>query len=414
MITVRAVSLDLYQRMVDLRRDLHQHPELSWQENRTAAKVCEFLDSLGVAYQSGVAGTGIVAELPGRRPGPVLALRADLDALPIHEETGLSFSSRVEGVMHACGHDGHTSMLLGAAALLAQESLPVPVRLIFQPAEEGGDGALAMVKAGALQDVAMIFGGHLDRHYDVGTIAVTEGPVNASSDRFTVQITGRGGHAARPHETVDAVVVGALLVIAIQTIVSREVNPAHPSVVTVGRFDAGTAANVIAGRATLEGTIRAQDLDVRQSLQRAVRRIAESVGQLHGAAMAVTIEEGTAPVINPEGPTALARQAAIEAVGQANVVRMAVANMGGEDFASYLNHVPGCYVRFGSRTPGTEGFPAHSSRFDFDEQALSVGATYYSAVAQVVGQHLADQHLADQHLADQQPLERTEPLTQDS
>ena len=387
-----AIAIDeaLFREIVEARRDLHRHPELSWNEHRTAARVCEFLDRLGISYVSGRASTGIVAELPGTADVPCVALRADMDALPVHEETGLSFASSTDGVMHACGHDGHTSMLLGAASLLAAElPLPAPVRLIFQPGEETGDGAKAMIEAGALDNVAMIFGGHVDRHYPVGSIVVSEGPVNASSDRFAIHIAGRGGHAARPHETVDAVVVGSLFVMAIQTIVSREVNPAHPSVVTVGRFDAGTASNVIAGEAHLLGTIRAQDPAVRASLQAAIERIARSIGQLHGAEIKVEMAFGTPPVINRDETTELARQAAISVVGRNNVLKMSTANMGAEDFAYYVQQVPGCYVRFGATRPGQEAYPAHSSKFDFDEEALAVGAAYYSAVAKIAGAAIA-------------------------
>ena len=379
----------LFDAIVAVRRDLHRHPELSWEEHRTAEAVCAFLEERGIAFRRGVAGTGVVAEIPGNAAGPVVALRADLDALPIQEETGLPFASEVDGRMHACGHDGHTSMLLGAAALLAEDGdLPTGVRLIFQPAEETGRGAAAMVEAGALEDVGMIFGGHLDRHFPVGTIAVTEGAVNASSDRFCITVSGSGAHAARPHEAVDAVVVGSLLVMSIQTIVSREVNPAHPSVVTVGRFQAGSAHNVIAGSAMLEGTIRAQHPAVRAHLQNSIERIAASVGQLHGAEVSCEISEGTPPLINSDEMTGIARDAATEAVGDGNVVRMEHANMGGEDFSEFLLHVPGCYVRFGSVLEGHEGFPAHSSRFDFDEQALAVGAAYFHQVARHAGRRL--------------------------
>jgi len=388
--TSTRIDPELFERLVSFRRDLHRHPELSWQEHRTADRICEFLDELGVSYQRGVAGTGIIAEIPGVNPGPYVGLRADMDALPVFEETNLPFQSENQGVMHACGHDGHTSMLLGAADLLVREPPPTPVRLIFQPAEETGEGAKAMIDAGALENVGMIFGGHVDRHFPVGSIAVTEGAVNASSDRFCIKIQGKGGHAARPHETIDAVVVGSLMVMALQTIVSREVNPAHPSVVTVGRFNAGTAANVIASGAELEGSIRAQDQHVREDLHRAIQRIANSIGQLHGAVVSAEIHLGTPAVINTDSCVDLAREAAAQTVGRDHIVEMEIANMGGEDFGYYLREVPGCYVRFGYAREGVEEFPAHSSKFNFDEETLAVGAAYYRSVAHVAGQVLLD------------------------
>ena len=388
MSTLDRVELDqaVVDKMVLLRRDLHQHPELSWQETRTAAKVDEALDELGIPHRRAAGNAGVIAEIPGEASGPLVALRADMDALPIQEQTGLPFASRNEGVMHACGHDGHTSMLIGAATLLSRErALPTPVRLIFQAAEETGQGAKSMIRAGVLDDVAVVFGGHLDRHFPTGTIAATVGPVNASSDRFCIQITGKGGHAGRPHETIDAVVVGSLFVLALQTIVSREVNPAHPSVLSVGRFDAGAAANVIADTARLEGSIRAQDQQVRSYLHDAIRRIAESLGQLHGAEIQAEIIPGTPVVRNPPEWLSIARQAAGDVVGADKVLELQVANMGGEDFGFYLEHVPGCYVRIGSHAEGTEAFPAHSSRFDFDERALATGASYFHRLALLAG-----------------------------
>jgi hippurate hydrolase len=380
----------LFAQLVEMRRDLHRHPELSWKETRTASRICEFLDERGIAYRKDVAGTGVLAEIPAANDSPAIALRADIDALPIHEETGLPFASQVDGVMHACGHDGHVSMLLGAAALLAREpQLPAPVRLIFQPAEEMGRGAPAMIEAGVLDGVGMIFGGHLDRHFPTGTVIVTDGPVNAASDRFSIEVQGSGGHAARPHETVDAVVVGSLLVMAIQTIVSREVNPAHPSVISVGRFDAGTAGNVIAGHARLQGTIRTQDPEVREYLHRSLRRIAESVGQLHGAEVKIDLVEGVPVLTNTKEMASLAREAAVQAVGEENVRTLDTANMGGEDFSWYLEEIPGCYVRFGARGEEMEGYPSHSSRFDFDADALAVGAAYYHAIAKEAGRIVA-------------------------
>ena len=382
----------LHHRLIQIRRVLHEYPELSGQEANTAAVICKFLDGLAIKYRNGVAGHGVVAEIPGSAGVPCVVLRADTDALPIQEETGLEFTSVHQGVMHACGHDGHTSMLLGAAALLSEEPfLPAPVRLIFQPSEEKGTGALAMIQAGALDGAGMIFGGHLDRHYHPGAIVVAEGAVNASSDNFTIEIFGQGAHGARPHESIDAVVVGSLMIMALQTIVSREVDPARPSVVSVGQFHAGTAPNVIAGQARLEGTVRAQDPAVRQQLLTAIRRIAESIAQLHGAKIHVIVKEGTPPLVNTPEMASLARSAAIAAVGEANVLPLKTANMGAEDFSYYMEKLPGAYVRFGGQVLGKEGFPAHSSKFDFDEEALAVGAAYYRAIAKIAGQRLHDQ-----------------------
>lgn len=384
-----AVSPALFERLVRFRRTLHENPELSGEEAQTAKAVCAFLDELRIPYRDQVAGAGVVADLPGPAGVPCVVLRADMDALPIHEETGLEFASKRAGVMHACGHDGHMAMILGAAALLAAEDRPAPVRLIFQPSEEKGTGARSMIEAGALEGAGMIFGGHLDRHYPFGTVVVSDGAVNASSDRFRIDIIGQGAHGARPHESIDAVVVGSLMVMALQTIVSREIDPAHPSVVSVGLFRAGTASNVIAGQAVLEGTVRAQDRAVREKLTASIKRIAESIAQLHGAKIVVEISHGTPPLLNTADMAALARDAARRAVGDANVLPLKTANMGAEDFSYYLERIPGAYVRFGAQVPGREGFPAHSSRFDFDEQALAVGAVYFSMVAKVAGRRLS-------------------------
>ena len=239
-----------------------------------------------------------------------------------------------------------------------------------------------MIEAGALDNVAAIFGGHVDRHFPTGMIVVSDGIANASTDAFRIRIRGREAHAARPHEAIDAVLVGSLIVMAIQTIVSREIDPAHPSVISIGRFDAGTTHNVIAGRAVLEGTIRAQEDEVRQHLMRSLRRIVESVGRLHEAAIALDFEQGTPALVNEGRMASIAREAAIAVAGAERVrSRLRSANMGGEDFAWYLEHLPGCYVRFGARVPGREGYPAHSSGFEFDEEALAFGAAWFHRVA---------------------------------
>jgi hippurate hydrolase len=367
--------------MVALRRDLHRHPELSGEETRTASRIAHELDQLGIVYRKDVGGHGIVADLPGGGSGPRIALRADMDGLPVVEQTGLPFASEVEGKMHACGHDGHASILLGAAMLLVQSPAPTPVRLIWQPAEETATGAEAMLREDVLESVAMIFGGHLDRHYPPGVLAISEGPVNASTDMFRISVTGQDGHGARPHEALDAVVAGSLLVTALQTIVSREINPARPSVISVGTFYAGTAPNVIAGNAVLEGTIRSQHRDTQDHLHKAIERIAKSIGQLHGARVDVEIRRCTPALYNSADMADLARQAAVAVLGEGSTAELVTANMGGEDFAHYLTHVPGCYVRIGSAVVGLESQPAHSSRYDFDERSMAAGAAWFSEVA---------------------------------
>lgn len=388
---IGSVHPSLFERMVALRRDLHRHPELSWHERRTTERIEGELDRLGLGARR-LLDTGLVADLPGPPDVPIVALRADIDALPIQEETGLPYASEADGVMHACGHDAHAAMLLGAAEILVErvEELPAPVRLIFQPAEELGCGAQAMVEAGALEGVGAIFGGHVDRHFPTGTVVAVEGAVNASTDAFRISIRGQQGHAARPHETVDTVVVGSLIVMAVQTIVSREIDPTHPSVVSIGRFEAGSASNVIAGSALLAGTIRAQEHEVRQHLHRSIRRICESVAQLHQAHIELEIEEGTPPLVNRGPMVAVARAAAESALGPENV-RAATrhANMGGEDFSWYLQEIPGCYVRLGARLAGSAGYPAHSSRFQIDEGVLASGAAWYAEVARQAGAELA-------------------------
>jgi hippurate hydrolase len=379
----------LYDRIVTTRREIHRRPELAWSESDTAKRVCARLDELGIAWRS-AGGTGVVAELPGGTEGPAVALRADMDALPIEERTGLPFASENEGVMHACGHDGHTAMLLGAAELLADESLAAPVRLLFQPAEEVGMGAVALMEAGALDGVGIVFGGHLDTCLPAGTMAVTEGVVNASADGFRIAIAGREGHAARPHQAIDAIVAASHVVVALQSIVAREIDPAEPAVVTVGRLEGGRAQNVIAGRAVLEGTFRAHDAGVRAALQRAVARVAEATAAAHGATATFELLAGGTPPIRNEGlALRLAREAATHVVGEEGIRAIARPNLGGEDFACYMEHVPGCFVRYGAAHPDGDERPAHSSRFDFDERALGVGAAWLAQVARVAGRELA-------------------------
>ncbi len=377
--------------LVAVRRHLHRFPELAFQEHRTASFLEEKLRALPLKVRR-LTATGLVADL-GEGP-PWIALRADMDALPLREETGLPFASEIPGVMHACGHDGHMAILLGAAVLLSRDPPKRGgVRFIFQPAEEIGGGARAMIEAGALEGVTAIFGGHIDRHFRVGEIAVNEGLICAYTDRFVIHLAGRGGHAAWPHEAVDAVVAGASLVLAIQSLVSREINPAYPTVVTVGRFEGGTAHNVIAERVTLEGTIRATHPDIRARIHKGLQRIVRGIEELHRVSGELTLEEGYPPVVNTPRETEIARLAALRVVGEKGLVQMPHPSLGGEDFSFYLQHVPGCFVRLGAQKRGCEHIPAHSPGFDFDERVLPLGARFFYEVARLSLERLSDEDL---------------------
>jgi len=277
-------------------------------------------------------------------------------------------------------------MLIGAAALLAADRDPqVPVRLLFQPAEELGTGAPAMIEDGAIDGVAMIFGGHVDAQFDPGEIVVHAGSVNASTDEFAITLTGAGGHAARPHESTDPILAASDLVSTIQTIVSRRVPPTQPAVVTVGRIEGGTAPNILASRVHLEGTLRAQSAETRDLIRSSLREIATAIGDKHGTDVVTEFLVGTPPVVNTRPALAVSQAAAARAVGPERVRPLPAPNMGGEDFGFYLEKIPGCYVRFGARRPSPPNGPAHSGLFDVDEGVLAVGARYYYEVAVEAG-----------------------------
>ena len=376
--------------LVALRRDLHQHPELAFAESRTATALERALAVLRPASLERVAGTGVVARIRGRGPrAPVVAVRGDIDALPIHEETGLPYASTTAGVMHACGHDVHASWAVGAAHLLAERPAQGDVLVVLQPAEETGAGAAAILETGALDGVAAIFGAHVDRRFAVGEVVAQPGPLAAAADTFTIELVGRGAHGARPHESADPVVGAAALVTALQTIVARRVNPAVPAVVTVATLRAGTAPNVIAERATLGGTLRAVDSETRALLAAEVRRIADGIAAAHGLTAAVVIELGPPPIVNPERPAAWARAAAESLLGPSAVVPLGITNMGGEDFAYYMERIPGCFLRIGAREPGGAPIAAHTPRFHAAEASLFVGAAVLAETARLASAALA-------------------------
>jgi hippurate hydrolase len=372
----------LIQWIRSIRRHLHLYPELGNQEVQTAEFIETKLTELEIPFKSGVAGTGIIAKVGKKMQGaPGIALRADMDALPITEATGLPFSSRNPGIMHACGHDGHVAMLLGAAALLRQHEVPGQIVLLFQPAEETEGGALRMIDQGALDGVDAIFAGHIDLRYPVREIAVEPGLISAYTDEFLIRITGPGGHAAKPHETVDSIVVAGQLVMALQTLVSREVDPSFPAVVTVGKINGGTASNVIASEVVLEGTIRTTRPEVREKIISGLERMVLAMGDLYHAQASVAFTQGYPPVINHPVAADIARQAATLVVGDSGVRGVPQPSLGGEDFAYFLQKVPGCLVRFGAGIKNHRSGPAHSPNFDFDEGVLPVGAAFLAQAA---------------------------------
>ncbi len=370
----------LYPHWVELRRAFHREPELAFEEVATAEKIMAELSRLGIPYEYQGKGGGVIGRIEGKAE-PTVALRADMDALPGTEATGLPFASLIPGKMHACGHDAHMAMVLGAAALLVENPPPGRVLLVFQPAEERGGGAQVILRSGVLDGVRAIFGGHVTHHYRVGEIMVGDGVVTAQSDSFAIHIRGRGGHGARPHEAIDAVVIAGFLITAVQTLVSRETDPLHPSVVTIGRVQAGSAPNVIAEEAWLEGTIRTTQEEVRRHLHAGMRRMVKALSELHRAEISLEIREGYPPVVNSPKETAIARRAIIAVVGEKGLVPMEHPSMGSEDFAFYLERISGCYVRFGARRREDEFIPLHSPAFDVSEEVLKVGALYFARVA---------------------------------
>ena len=376
--------------LVELRRDLHRHPELSGKEARTAAALEAALARVEPARLERVAGTGVVARIRGRDPSRApVAIRGDIDALPISEETGLPFASQHPGVMHACGHDVHATWAVGAAHLLTACPAAGDVLIVLQPAEETGRGAQAVLDSRALDGVAAIFGAHVDRRFAVGEVVAQEGPLAASADSFEIRLLGSGGHGARPHEAADPIVGAGALIGALQTIVSRRVNPAAPAVVSVGSVHAGSAPNVLPDRATLTGTLRATDADTRRLLVEEVRRVAESSAAVHRLRAEVSIELGPPPLVNPPEPAGWARRAAAAVLGDGAIVPLGFLNMGGEDFASYLERMPGCFLRVGAREPGGDPIPAHSSRFYPAEESIFVGAAVLAEAARVASEVLS-------------------------
>jgi amidohydrolase len=379
---IRATIQTLQPQIVDWRRRLHQKPELGFQEFLTAEFVSQKLQEWGIEHKTGIAKTGIVATIHGDRPGKVFAIRADMDALPIQEQNNVSYKSQHDGIMHACGHDGHTAIALGTAYYLSQhrEDFAGTVKMIFQPAEEGLGGAEPMVEAGVLKnpDVDAIIGLHLWNNLPLGTVGVRTGALMAAVECFECVIQGKGGHGAIPQQTVDSVVVGSQVVNALQAIVARNINPIDSAVVTVGEFHAGTAHNVIADSAKMSGTVRYFNPLYKGYFGKRIEQVIKGVCESQGATFDLHYWELYPPVINDGAIADLVRSVAEAVVESAIGVVPECQTMGGEDMSFFLQEVPGCYFFLGSANAAKGlAYPHHHPRFDFDETALSMGVEIF-------------------------------------
>jgi amidohydrolase len=371
--------------LIEWRRDLHRRPELAWQERQTSDFVSRALADAGLAVRRGVGGTGVIGILQGERPGRTVMLRADMDALPIQELSDVPYRSEVPGVMHACGHDGHMAMALGAARLLIRRRAEIAgtCLLLFQPAEEDLGGAAAVMRDGGLENPKpdAIFGLHLWNPMPVGRVAAQAGPLMAAADLLRIKLHGRGGHGARPHEAVDAIATAGQVLSALQTIVSRNVDPQEAAVLTIGTVHGGSAFNIIAETVALEGTIRTFSAGVRETVLARLRVLLDGITAGMGARYELEIQPVAPPVVNDPAASEVARAAAVQIAGSSAVAWHAPLT-GSEDFAEYQRLVPGCFMLLGSGNPDMGlNVEHHHPRFDFDESALPIGAALLAAVA---------------------------------
>ncbi|RYJ04760.1 MAG: amidohydrolase [Actinomycetales bacterium] len=379
--SIEVVTPDL----IELRRDLHASPELSWHEDRTTDVVAAWMDKLGIEHER-LEGTGLVAEI-GPEGGPIVALRADLDALPVDDTTSDPWRSTVPGVAHACGHDVHVSGLVGAAVALSQlhasQGLPSRVRLIFQPAEEVmPGGALRLLSSGVLKGVSRIYALHCDPSLDVGQVGLREGPITGASDRIQVMLSGRGGHTSRPHLTEDLTYALGSLVTQLPAVLSRRFDPRAGASLVWGSVHAGNAANVIPATGELSGTLRMLDAAAWHQAEHLVRGLIADIIEPFGVSADVTYVRGVPPVVNHFGATESLRRAVTDAIGPAAVAGTSQ-SLGGEDFAWYVEAVPGAMGRLGTRTPDGPTYDLHQGNLRVDERAISVGATVLACAAVV-------------------------------
>lgn len=374
--------------MVAMRRDLHEHPELAFEEVRTSSIVAQRLQAMGLEVQTGIAKTGVVGLLRGgasKTGAKTIAIRADMDALPVHELNEIDYRSTIDGKMHACGHDGHTSILLAVADILhkRRSELTGNVKFVFQPAEERIGGAEPMIKEGTMQGVDGIIGLHLISDYPLGRVGVRVGSVFASADRFILTVKGKGGHAAMPETTVDPIVISAYIVTALQTLISRETSPFSPAVITIGIIQAGTAFNIIPERAEMHGTMRAFSAKHRSTLVRRISEIANGIATAMGGSCEINVIDGCPPCVNDSKMTEIVHNAAVASVGEKAVDDgEEVMTTGSDDMACFLQAVPGCYFIVGAKNEEKgANYPHHHPRFNIDEDALPIGVEVLSRAA---------------------------------
>ncbi|MEL6937694.1 MAG: M20 family metallopeptidase [Cyanobacteria bacterium J06598_1] len=381
--TIQDIAANLSPRLTEIRRHLHAHPELSGQEYKTAAYIAGVLSSCGYQVQEMVGKTGVVAELKGATApsGDVLAIRTDMDALPIAEKVDLPFVSKSPGIMHACGHDVHTTVGLGTAMILAELTqrshtpFSSTTRFLFQPAEETAQGAKWMIEDGVMKDVAAIFGVHTFPSIPAGVIGLRRGPLTAAADDLEIMIYGESGHGARPHEAVDAIWIAAQVITQLQQAISRTINPLHPAVITIGQISGGRAANVIADQVRLTGTVRSLHEDTHSLLPDWITKITTDICSLHGATCAVNYGRKCTSVMNDPDLTHLIADCASEALGSDHIQWIEDASMGAEDFANFTDIAPGSMFRLGVGFPNRKNHPLHHAEFEVDESALLAGIT---------------------------------------
>jgi hippurate hydrolase len=370
--------------MAGWRHEIHRNPGLCYEEFHTSDLVAAKLAEWGIEVHRDIAGTGVVGVLR-RGDGPRIGLRADMDALPMPEETGLDYASLVPGKMHACGHDGHTTMLLGAAKYLAEtRNFSGTVHFIFQPAEEGGAGARRMMEEGlfARFPCDSVYGVHNDPGLKLGETSVVAGPVLAASDRLAIRIKGLGGHAARPHTSIDPVLVGAQIVVALQSIVARRVDPLDSAVISVCQFHAGSASNVIPETAELLGTVRTLRPETQAEMERLITATCRHIGKMNDAMVTVEYSRGYPPTVNHAAQTERAALAAARVMGADRVIRQRPPAMGGEDFSFMLQEVPGCFVKLGQMDGARGRVALHNPQYDFNDDLLPIGASFFAALVE--------------------------------